>query len=120
MCPCVMCPCGYLPGHIAVFLHVVPRHAVLCYSAIQLALNTRPCHTHTHQDDPSSPEYNVPARVDAFVAASHEWGGQMVGNDVLFMMGSDFQYANAHAWFINLDRCVVGNEVEHGNAVMSA
>jgi hypothetical protein len=27
------------------------------------------------------------------------------GNDVLFMMGSDFQFANAHANFINMDRC---------------
>lgn len=57
------------------------------------------------QDDPSSPEYNVPDRVNAFVAAAQEWSTQMQGNDVLFMMGSDFQYANAHAWFVNLDRC---------------
>jgi alpha-mannosidase len=56
------------------------------------------------QDDPSSPEYNVPDRVEAFVAAAHDWSAQMTGNDVLFMMGSDFQYANAHAWFVNLDR----------------
>lgn len=55
-------------------------------------------------DDPDSPEYNVPAVVDAFVAAAHLWSAQMVGNDVLFMMGSDFHYANAHAWFVNLDR----------------
>jgi lysosomal alpha-mannosidase len=58
-------------------------------------------------DDPDSPEYNVPAVVDAFVAAAHLWSAQMVGSDVLFMMGSDFQYANAHAWFVNLDRWVV-------------
>jgi len=32
------------------------------------------------------------------------WANQMQGNDVLFMMGSDFQHANAHASFINLDR----------------
>jgi hypothetical protein len=39
------------------------------------------------------------------VNAAHLWSIQMAGNDVLFMMGSDFHYANAHAWFINLDRC---------------
>jgi hypothetical protein len=58
------------------------------------------------QDDRSSPEYNVPARVDAFVSAALEWSNQITGSDVLMMMGSDFHYANAHAWFINLDRCV--------------
>lgn len=61
------------------------------------------------QDDPSSPEYNVPDRVNAFVAAAQEWSAQVQGNDVLFMMGSDFQYANAHAWFVNLDRCGESN-----------
>jgi len=32
------------------------------------------------------------------------WASKMQGNDVLFMMGSDFQHANAHASFVNLDR----------------
>lgn len=64
------------------------------------------------QDDPSSPEYNVPARVDAFVSAAQEWSRQINGNDVLFMMGSDFHYANAHAWFINLDRCVQSRDLQ--------
>lgn len=50
----------------------------------------------------------MPDRVDAFVAAAHEWSEQMAGNDIMFMMGSDFQYSNAHAWFVNLDRWVTG------------
>lgn len=57
------------------------------------------------QDDPASPEYNVPGRVDAFVEAATAWARQLAGGDVLFLMGSDFHHANAHASFANLDRC---------------
>jgi hypothetical protein len=56
------------------------------------------------QDDPSSPEYNLQQRVDLFVAQAQAWSNLMRGNDVLFMMGSDFEYANAHAIFANLDK----------------
>eukprot|EP00775_Hariotina_reticulata_P012334 gene12334-12467_t len=57
-------------------------------------------------DDPQSPEYNVPERVNWFVTQATAWADQMQGNDILFMMGSDFQHANAHASFINLDRLI--------------
>jgi hypothetical protein len=43
------------------------------------------------QDDPQSPAYNVPERVDAFVAAAMEWAALYRGSDVLMLMGSDFQ-----------------------------
>lgn len=46
----------------------------------------------------------MPARVDAFVAAALESAAVVQGNDVLMMMGGDFQFSNAHANFINLDR----------------
>ncbi len=34
------------------------------------------------------------------------WFTQIRGNDILFMMGSDFNYANANAWFVNLDKLI--------------
>eukprot|EP00879_Flechtneria_rotunda_P012931 GHRR01013504.1.p1 GENE.GHRR01013504.1~~GHRR01013504.1.p1 ORF type:complete len:746 (+),score=240.71 GHRR01013504.1:364-2601(+) len=57
-------------------------------------------------DDPDSPEYNVPNRVNQFVYWANTWSASMAGNDILFMMGSDFQFANSHANFINLDRLI--------------
>ncbi|KAF6264318.1 hypothetical protein COO60DRAFT_1634484 [Scenedesmus sp. NREL 46B-D3] len=57
-------------------------------------------------DDPASPEYNLQQRVDLFVAQALAWSKSMRGNDVLFMMGSDFEYANAHAIFANLDKLI--------------
>lgn len=56
------------------------------------------------QDDPLSPEYNVQARVELFVAEVESWSKLLRGNDVLLMVGSDFEYANAHAVFANLDK----------------
>ena len=47
------------------------------------------------QDDPSSPEYNVPERVAAFVAAAKSQAETSIGTDVMFLMGTDFTYANA-------------------------
>lgn len=46
-------------------------------------------------DDPSSPSYNVPALVDAFVAYAQQQAGAYRGNDILLTMGSDFNYENA-------------------------
>jgi hypothetical protein len=56
------------------------------------------------QDDLSSPECNVQQRVELLVAQAQAWSNLLRGNDVLFMMGSDFEYANAHAIFANLDK----------------
>jgi hypothetical protein len=56
------------------------------------------------QDDLLSPECNVQQRVDLFVAQAQAWSNMLRGNDMLFMMGSDFEYANAHAIFANLDK----------------
>lgn len=39
------------------------------------------------QDDPTSPDYNVPERVDAFVAAALMWANYSRTPDVIFMMG---------------------------------
>jgi hypothetical protein len=56
------------------------------------------------QDNPNSPEYNLQQRIDLFVAQAQAWSKLLRGNDVLFMMGSDFEFANAHAIFANLDK----------------
>jgi hypothetical protein len=60
----------------------------------------------TPQDDEASPEYNIKSRIDWFVSISRTWAEQMRGNDILYMMGSDFEYAVAHSTFRNLDMLV--------------
>ena len=61
-------------------------------------------------DDPTSPGYNSPRVVDAFVAASFEWSqrfaGASAGGDIMFTMGEDFNYMNAHLWFSQLDKLI--------------
>jgi hypothetical protein len=46
------------------------------------------------------------------------WFTQMRGNDILFMMGSDFNYANANAWFVNLDKLIHYTNLVRGCAVL--
>lgn len=58
------------------------------------------------QDDVESPEYNVHNRVAWFITQCMSWFNMVQGNDIMFMMGSDFEYANANANFVNLDRLI--------------
>jgi hypothetical protein len=67
---------------------------------------SHPCHPSSLQDDEASPEYNIPGRIEWFVGVSRAWAAQMRGNDILYMMGSDFEYAAAHSTFRNLDMLV--------------
>eukprot|EP00878_Enallax_costatus_P021386 GHUV01022636.1.p1 GENE.GHUV01022636.1~~GHUV01022636.1.p1 ORF type:complete len:359 (+),score=25.23 GHUV01022636.1:102-1079(+) len=67
-------------------------------------------------DDPTSPEYNVPARVEDFIKQVDKWSDMIQGNDILFMMGSDFQFVNAHANFINMDRYDMGSFSVYGSS----
>jgi hypothetical protein len=42
------------------------------------------------QDDPRAQGYNVDERVKDFETRADEWFSQLRGDDVIFMMGSDF------------------------------
>ena len=50
------------------------------------------------QDDPSVEGYNVPSIVDRFLGQCRRLSSVTRGNDIMFTMGSDFHYSNAHAW----------------------
>lgn len=57
-------------------------------------------------DDPRLAEYNVQERVDAFVERCGEQAAVTRGNDIMLTIGSDFQFANAHMQFKNLDKLI--------------
>ena len=54
-------------------------------------------------DDPSSPENNVNAKVDAFIQAAHSQATNYATNHIVMTMGEDFHYQAADTWFKNLD-----------------
>jgi alpha-mannosidase len=51
-------------------------------------------------------DYNVDERVDAFVDQAQQYSDVIRGNDILFLMGSDFQWENANIWYKNLDKLI--------------
>ena len=57
-------------------------------------------------DDPALEGYNVAEKVDALVQAAEEYSSYMLGDDVMLLMGDDFHYGNANAWFKNLDKLI--------------
>lgn len=57
-------------------------------------------------DDSRLDEYNVQDRVDAFVEQCRAVAGVTRGPDIMLQLGSDFQYANAHLQYKNLDKLI--------------
>lgn len=57
-------------------------------------------------DDADDPDYNIPDFVDKFVQAALNQHSVYKGNDVMFLMGTDFMYDNAERWFANLDKLI--------------
>ena len=51
------------------------------------------------QDNPASPDYNVGERAELFIKAAEEWASTSIGNDVMFLMGTDFTYSNAQVQY---------------------
>lgn len=58
------------------------------------------------QEDRRLHDYNVDNRVQAFVQAIAEELQYVRGNNIMFEMGSDFNYENANEWFKNLDKLI--------------
>jgi alpha-mannosidase len=57
-------------------------------------------------DNPALEGYNLPEKVDAFVSYAQQQASAYRGNDIIFTMGSDFNYENADTWFSNLDAII--------------
>ncbi|CAD7699264.1 unnamed protein product [Ostreobium quekettii] len=57
-------------------------------------------------DDESSPEYNMPNRVEDFVNLVLAYANYSQGNNVLILMGNDFAYADSWSWFLNIDKLI--------------
>jgi hypothetical protein len=65
------------------------------------------CSDDSVQDDPALEDFNVQERVDLFVKrAQEQYKNYNNGNQVMFLFGEDFQWQNAHQYFINLDRLI--------------
>ena len=58
------------------------------------------------QDDPRLTDYNVDERVNDFVKAAQEQASIFQGENLMWTMGSDFQYSAAHTYFTNLDKLI--------------
>ncbi|CAL2049969.1 unnamed protein product [Caenorhabditis brenneri] len=50
--------------------------------------------------------FNVDEKVDAFVAHVKKQAAHQATNQVMLLMGSDFQYTNANTWYVNLDKLI--------------
>ncbi|CCD67087.1 Alpha-mannosidase [Caenorhabditis elegans] len=50
--------------------------------------------------------YNVKEKVDAFVDHVKNQAAHQSTNQVMLLMGSDFQYTNANSWYVNLDKLI--------------
>ena len=58
------------------------------------------------QDDPDLFDYNVPDRVNAFVAAAMDQAQHYTTHNIMMTFGMDFNYQNAHENFKNIDKLI--------------
>ena len=56
--------------------------------------------------NPALRTYNEKARVDAFVQRAVWQANHTRGSNVMFTMGSDFNYEDAEGWFMNMDKII--------------
>ena len=68
------------------------------------------------QDDPTLEEYNVPQYVDFVVQTAQSFAQNYKKEadgtvNIMWTMGSDFQYVNAEHWYKNLDRMIAYTNV---------
>ncbi|KAF1747844.1 hypothetical protein GCK72_024310 [Caenorhabditis remanei] len=50
--------------------------------------------------------YNVKQKVNAFAEHIKKQAAHQKTNQVMLLMGSDFQYTNANSWYVNLDKLI--------------
>ncbi|XP_076655119.1 lysosomal alpha-mannosidase II isoform X1 [Halictus rubicundus] len=64
------------------------------------------CRDEPINDDPRSPDYNVPERVNKFLEYARKQASQYRTNNIILTMGEDFNYQQAEMWYTNLDRLI--------------
>uniref|UniRef100_A0A1I7TIL4 Alpha-mannosidase n=1 Tax=Caenorhabditis tropicalis TaxID=1561998 RepID=A0A1I7TIL4_9PELO len=64
------------------------------------------CEDDPIMDNPNIEGNNVNEKVDAFVTHVKEQAAHESTNQVMLLMGSDFQYTNANSWYVNLDKLI--------------
>ncbi|RZC33884.1 Glyco hydro 38 domain containing protein [Asbolus verrucosus] len=64
------------------------------------------CGDEVLNDDDTSPDYNVPKRVDTFLAKMEHLAIYYQTSNILIPMGGDFQYQSAEKNFINVDKLI--------------
>lgn len=57
-------------------------------------------------DDPMSVDYNLNAKLDAFIAVCQKRAACTRDNHIMLTMGEDFTYSDAHLWFSNMDKLI--------------
>ncbi|MCO5552104.1 hypothetical protein L7F22_005614 [Adiantum nelumboides] len=69
------------------------------------------------QDDPLLFDFNVQERVDDFVKYAETQASHFRTNHIMWTLGGDFQYQNAHGWYKQLDKFINWvNKVKHSYA----
>lgn len=58
------------------------------------------------QDNKDLEDYNVDSRIDEFVKAAEDLAKMTRGNNIMFTMGSDFNFEPAYRWYLNLDKLI--------------
>ncbi|KAI5057211.1 hypothetical protein GOP47_0027226 [Adiantum capillus-veneris] len=58
------------------------------------------------QDDPLLFDFNVKGRVDDFVLYAKTQAEHVQTNHIMWTMGNDFHYQNAHGWFKQMDKFI--------------
>ena len=58
------------------------------------------------QDNPSMREFNVPYWFDLFMPIAQHDFTVTLGDHIMWTMGDDFNYQDAHFWFKNMDRLI--------------
>ncbi|KAI5069723.1 hypothetical protein GOP47_0016024 [Adiantum capillus-veneris] len=58
------------------------------------------------QDDPLLFDFNVQERVEDFVTYAETQASHFRTNHIMWTLGGDFQYQNAHGWFKQLDKFI--------------
>lgn len=64
------------------------------------------CRSDPVVSDPHLSTYNIDTKVDQFIAAILEEKSHSVGSNIMFKMGSDFAWDNAHTWFKSIDKII--------------
>ncbi|KAK5975198.1 Alpha-mannosidase, partial [Trichostrongylus colubriformis] len=57
-------------------------------------------------DNPDLEGYNLDQKISDFVAHVKRQASHLRSSHVMLLMGSDFQYTNANAWYTNLDKLI--------------